>query len=202
MSDQEFNFPTPPERREAKSFEPPPWERAAFEELARKKAEEQAEAEAPAVMAQAAAEAAVSAEAAEPPATGPGPEVIPLASVPEVHPSSPKPEVAARQAAEEDKPAKPGVDEATLIAMLADLREEEEPMARTFTSVGLFATFVTALVGAVLVLWGVVQLAIAVRRDLGPTGVFGGLVLMVFGALFVALAFWVGARTLRQRGVI
>ncbi len=53
MGDQDFNFRPPTERREPKQFEPPPWERDAFDEMARTKAEQEA----------AEAEAAAAAEA-------------------------------------------------------------------------------------------------------------------------------------------
>ena len=42
MADDGVDFRTP-ERREAKQFEPPPWEREQFEELERKRAEREAQ---------------------------------------------------------------------------------------------------------------------------------------------------------------
>ncbi len=41
MSDQDFNFAPPPPRRERKEFEPPPWEKHLFEQLAKEQEQEQ-----------------------------------------------------------------------------------------------------------------------------------------------------------------
>ena len=42
MGDQDSDFKTPEERREARTFEPPPWERDQYERFARERAEQEA----------------------------------------------------------------------------------------------------------------------------------------------------------------
>lgn len=197
MSDQDFNF-RPPQRREAKTFEPPPWERDAFDDLARKKAEEDAATEA-------AEAAALTAEAAEPPAAGPQLDVPPLVAPAEESraevpaPVQPEPAESGQQGQQGAERTK--LDEARVIEMLADLRSEEPQVKGTFEKIGLFGAFATGLIGIVLLFWAMAAF-VAGSRHPGPVAFFGGSVLALFGAMFIGLAFWVAARTLRQRGVI
>lgn len=205
MSDEGFNF-RPTERREAKPFEPPPWEADAFEEMARKKADAEAQERAERESeAEAAAAAAAAARAAEPPATGPtiapppqpaakpGRAAEPPAEAPSAQPPRP---------AGEEKPATgAAVDDAEMLEMLAGLRQEEPRINEQFERIGMIAAFVTGLSGVVLLFWAMGAFVAGMKRP-GPTAFFGGAVLAFFGGLLIVLAFWVGTRTLRRRGVI
>jgi hypothetical protein len=68
VSDQGFNFNPPPRREGKKAFEPPPWERDQFEELARRREAEQVVTAAPAGETTAATEGVAGASQPEAPA--------------------------------------------------------------------------------------------------------------------------------------
>lgn len=179
MPEDGFDFHAPA-RREAKHFEPPPWEREAFEELERKRAEK----------------AAVEA-AAQPvqPATGePGAPVGAQAA-------GPAPTEAVDEA-QRQPPAERanGIDETRVAEMLAELSKEEPASYEGLWKAAIAAAIVLGAVGAVLVVWSMAAF-VGARRS-GPVGVTGGAILLLFGAGFVAAAWWLTVRTLRQRGVL
>jgi len=177
VSAEEIKFP-PAERRDARRFEAPPWEQKQFEELEeRRDAERAAEPREPAPE-----PAAASAE---------GAEAVPVA------------EPAAGRAAQGVEAAEPatqdGAVDAELEAMLAQLAVEEESGAKSVAIVGIASGALLAVIGCVLIIWGVAAF-VAIRRA-GAVGAFGGAVLLLFGAGFVVGGVWIGTRHLRQRGV-
>jgi hypothetical protein len=135
-----FDF-TQPERREPKGFEPPPWEKEAFEELRRRR--EQAPAQADAVEG---AESGVPGAIEEPagvaeekPTTGDG-----------------SPRV---------------VEDREVVVMLASLAAEEPNAQHGIHAVALSAAAVLVVFGLVLVVWGVVALVRSGRTgDVGLLG--------------------------------
>lgn len=119
-----------PQKREARSFEPPPWERDRFEKLAeRKRQAEQPPVEEPESGGEAEAEFGPQAGgSAEEPIAGPGEEADPLAAV-EVE------------------------------AMLLALQEEEPGSLESAWKIGAAASVVVVTIGAMLVVWGAVAMA-------------------------------------------
>jgi hypothetical protein len=93
--------------------------------------------------------------------------------------------------------AKRPVDEKQVEVMMLELKAEEPAALEGAWKVATAAGVVVALVGAVLGIWG----AAAVAR-LGPAGVLGGMVLVLFGLAFVGIGGWLVFRALRQRGVL
>lgn len=196
--DQGFDF-RPRERRKTKRFEPPPWEQNQFEELARKRAEQeaaQAEAQA-AAEAEAEAQAAAEQTAAEAEEAQAEAAVETLAEAPE-EPSS----EAVAEPAITMPPATPprGLEEARMTEMLADLASEEPPVSRGIWKVGVATGGVMVALGAVFLFWGMAAL-VAARRT-GSVGVFGGAVLLFFGVGFVAGGMYLVVKNLRQQGVL
>jgi len=180
VADDGFDFHTP-DRREAKRFEPPPWEREAFEDLERKRVEQQ-EAE----------------QAAAPQAPPAEPEAAPEAQQSEAE----KPEAAAQGLGPEEGGAtsEPQLDEGKVAEMLAGLSAEEPREYRSLWRIAIASAIVLGAIGAVLIIWAMA--AIVGARETGAVGLTGGFVLLFFGAGFVAGAWWLTVRTLRQRGVL
>jgi hypothetical protein len=176
VSDQDFNFAPPPPRRERKDFEPPPWEKHLFEQLARE--QEQAQ------------EVAV---ADEPVSTPEVPTVVE-----EPHEVA-KPAPSAGGELEEE----PRINEVQLAAMMFELRAEEAPATQMYARTTLVAGAVLLLIGVVMVIWSFVMIVVALRRaDQGRTGVFVGMTVLVFGAGFAGTGAWFVFKTLRQQGVL
>jgi hypothetical protein len=184
VSDQDFNFNPPPRREVKRTFEPPPWEREQFEELARRKEAERIAAEA---AAGAVSEVPVVAEAPEI-TQQPAPKIGPVTQDPA---GKTKLDTAGGIDAAEDARAE---------ALLIGLRNEDPPFGEELWKVAVAAGAVLASVGAILVVWGV--FAIATVRRTGATGSLGGGILVVFGLGFVGVGGWMAFRTLRQQGVL
>ena len=87
-----------------------------------------------------------------------------------------------------------------IAAMFVDLRAEEPPAMRDVWKVAMAAAAVVGVVGTVLVMWAITALTTAGRT--GQVGLFGGIVLLFFGAGFIGAGLWLAERTLRQRGVL
>jgi len=185
VPDDGFDFHKAP-RREAKQFEPPPWEKEAFEDLERKRAQERA-AEQPAVEPDAVAETGQA-------AAGAGEDEQGL----EVQPATAEAEATGEPSSDEETDSQ--LDEAKVVEMLADLSAEDPPGNRTLWRVAVASAIVLGAIGAVLIMWAMA--AIVGARRTGAVGWAGGLVLLFFGAGFVAGAWWLTVRTLRQRGVL
>lgn len=173
-----------PQRREAKGFEPPPWERDAFEELSRKKAEERAEDDLEVAL------AGLDADEPEPPSAA----NEPAEDAPGQLPAS---AAAGPQSAQEDEVV---AREARAAAMLAQLAQEE-PVPKTHWVAGLVVAGLLASLGLMMLVWGIVGAArTAGVSEAGPVGLIGGVILGVFGIGLVAVASWLAARALKQRG--
>lgn len=178
MSDQDFDFHQPTQRRDAKRFEPPPWEAQAFEELQRKRQEQEARSPRP---------TSEVAEDDRPAEVGAG---LP-AKQPAREPSAP-----VQPVAEEPKQ----LDESVVVELLAGLAAEEPSIQPAVQRLSLVIAIFIAALGTVMILWGMA--ALVGSRTTGPMGAFGGAVLLFFGAVMIAGAVWLTVRTLRQRGVL
>jgi hypothetical protein len=182
-------------RRDVRQFEPPPWERDAFEALARKKAEEQAaldllaalspsvkepaELQAEAMAAEVLAAKAVAAQAAVATAGVHDPAIAPAT----------KPVAAA------------SVDERQVQAMLLELSREETTDTGHIRLIARIAAVITAAVGTGMLAGGLMTLGgsqDAAKRTLATTMASGAL--SVFGLCFVAIAAWVWIRSNRVKG--
>lgn len=184
----EFRIP-PSQRKEPKRFEPPPWEREAFDEIQRRRAEQDADVEIAEAVAGLGSEAQGEVEAA----TAPGGQAAQAG------------EAAAKAEPEATPPARPAretpkLDEQRVNAMLLELAVTERQSHKSFERLNLVLMAVTAAIGVVLAVWGGAALSRA--KQIGQVGVLGGLGLMFFGALFFGVAAWMAVRQLRQQGVL
>ena len=162
-------------KRDVRPFEPPPWEREAFEALARKKAEEQAALDllstphpSPKAPAEPQAEAATG-------AVDPAPAATPTPAA--------------------------AVDERQVQAMLLELSKEETIGAGPIKLIARIAAAITAAVGLGMLIGGLMSLGTAqdaAKRTLATTMASGAL--SVFGMCFVAIAAWVWIRSNRMKG--
>jgi hypothetical protein len=172
-------------------FEPPPWEREAFEALAARRAEEQAATE----LLAAAAAAKAQAEAA--PKAG----ADPWDEVPNDPVSTPAPDgQGAEASAAGGAPGKvepPKVQERVVDAMLLQLASEERTDDKATVLVGRAASALTAVLGSGMFVAGIVMLQ---QTNGKVIAVVGSLVLSVFGMIFAGMAVWVWISTSRSRG--
>ncbi len=183
------------ERRDRRSFEPPPWERDQYEELdqqAGKKTEESGgEGAAPAAQAPVAdAPAAAAAPTAIPAEAGGGTTRLSPADVPEVVPAN-------RRGG-----AGPGGDEidpAQMAELMAGLKSEE-PTASGFWKLGLAVAAGMVVLGAVMMVWGIVGLM--ATRGAGQVGWMAAAVLISFGIGFIAVGAWFAYKNLQKQGVL
>ena len=162
-------------KRDVRPFEPPPWEREAFDALARKKAEEQAALDllsaphlSPKAPAEPQAEAATGADDPAPAAT-PTPAAV--------------------------------VDERQVRAMLLELSREETTDTGHIRLVARIAAVITAAVGIGMLVGGLATLGNsqdAAKRTLATTMASGAL--SVFGLCFIAIGVWVWIRSNRVKG--
>lgn len=204
---EEFDF-THKERREARGFEPPPWEKDAFDELKRKRAEEQEAEVAPADTA--------AASQGQPTAIPPEVAGTDAGAAPEGVAGIAEPlnddglewleavqESAATTAqAAAGTPARPAgaVDEAKVAYMLAELAAQEPDTRRSLGTLALWSAAVLGCAGLVFVVWGVV--ALAGSGTTGRVGAIGGSLFFLVGGAATGAAIWLAVRTLRQRGVL
>lgn len=172
MNDGGFDFRKVPERKTPKPFEPPPWEKEAFEELKRKRGQEVAPpaAEEVAVVRAQDAEAVV--------ATEPKPQAAPVV----------------------EKQGEAQLDEKQVLEMLAGLAEQEPDLSKATRRVAFVTAIALGALGMVLVVWGMA--AIVGLRGKGPIGLAGGAILEMFGIGFLGAAAWLVYRTLKRQGVI
>jgi hypothetical protein len=176
VSDQDFNFAPPPPRRERKDFEPPPWEKHLFEQLAKEQEQKQ--------------------EPVEPAEPLPTPEAEPVVEEPSAV-------VDSSATGDDESDEGPRIDEVQLAAMMFELRAEEVPATQMYARATLVAGAVLLLIGIVMVIWSFVMIMVALRRaDQGRTGVFVGMTVLVFGAGFAGTGAWFMFKTLRQQGVL
>lgn len=187
MSDQE--------KREARKFEPPPWEKDAFEALARKKSEEQealelaAGAHAAAGVPTGALAEAVAAELAALESTGTGADTN----------VAPEAEAPVAEAAKAAKPAAGAIDDKQVEAMLLNLSMEETSDPGPVKLVARVASVLTFIAGAGMVIAGLTAIpADAASRT--PVVLMGSGALSVFGLCFAGMAVWVWIRSNSMKG--
>jgi hypothetical protein len=208
-----FDFRPPPPRREKRQFEPPPWEKEQFEELARQRAEqeraereraeqeraEQAEAaerERAGSDAQAAAEAAHEIAAVE--LGGEAGEVAAEAAAP-AGVSAGERSATAEPAVDAAAEPKPQVDEKRVAMMMLELKAEEPDALEGVWLINIAAGIAVTLIGLAIAVWGLFAFG---NRSLGTIGVLGGFVMLMFGVGFIAAGAWLVYRAMRQRGVL
>lgn len=195
MSAEDIKFP-PRERRSSRQFEVPPWEQDQFEELQHKLAAEQPAAP----------------PAAPSPDSGPVPEEAPGstadATATEPTHATPAPPERPRgpdwadsvedvfgATSEGAKSGTGALDDTAMSAMLAQLAVQEESGEKSVRVVSIVSGALLVLIGCVLIIWAVA--AFVASRRAGAVGTFGGIVLMMFGAGFVAGGVWIGTKHLR-----
>jgi hypothetical protein len=161
-------------RRERKTFEPPPWERDQFEELARRKMQEQER------------------RAIEEPAR-PGSALVVADPGDEETTDGERVEGADQAPAEKPKP--PGVEELKFQAMLLELSVEERSGAREVRHAGMAASYVLSAAGAVVLALGIYM----VSRG-GPQGLVGSSMIVIAGVFVIGFAAWLWYRASRGQG--
>jgi len=197
-----------PHRRTAKPFEPPPWEKERFEELAREReraAEGAAAASAAAAAEMAAAEAGVAEHDAAEDQDEPSGAGAAQAGAPSVTAGA---AVAAedlrvetmREARESEAPGETPLSEARFDTMLMMLKAEEPDSVSEIWKVGIAAGAFLVMMGLVLVVWAGVALARTLES--GPTAYLGAGIMGLTGSAFVALGAWLVLRSLRKQGVL
>jgi hypothetical protein len=182
VDDQDFQFRLPVEKRAPKPFEPPPWEKDAFEELEKRRVDDASEL-------QATNEPQV---AVEPQAVEPGP-VVPVV---------PAPAAAGMHVATADAgvEATEPLPEAEMLELMARLAEEEPKPGQAYWLAGAAVGLFLVALGGVLLIWATAAFVGSMRT--GVIGKFGGTGLGVFGVFFVSTGVWMLYRTLKQRGVL
>jgi hypothetical protein len=183
VSQEDLRFP-PAKRRERTKFEPPPWERAQFEELAKAR-EEQEPAEKPASEEPVSSAQATAAE-----------EIA--SAVREAEKVHAAPTAAAGEG--DGEKAGPAIDPKRLEVMLMGLRAEEPRPEEAYWVSTTAAGVVSALIGLALTTWGI--LAFVKLSRSGLPGLVMASVLTLFGLGFTGGGVWLVQRTLRQRGVL
>jgi hypothetical protein len=180
----DIHFP-PGQRRDKPKFEPPPWERDQFEELAKRKQE--IEPESP--------QASDGVPPFEEPREKVNPDAPPSVEQTVVVTNDEGEPETATQVAE-----KPGLDPKRMELLMLELRSEEPQLQGTYWKISAASGALSALIGIVVTMWGLVSL-VTVRRGSTAPG-FMAAVLVVFGIGFIAIGVWVIFRTLRQQGVL
>lgn len=193
-------------KQEKPRFEPPPWERDAFDALARKREAEEAKER---WVAQALAAREAAAEGAwfagllaapapigqTPPPEAPEPQPAP---VPSFRAEPGQATVAAALAPEPttDPPRAADLDDRQVAAMLIGLRSEEPQIQKAVRPAAGVAAVLTGLAGIGIAAIGVSGIASggnAIRMS-------GALMTAALGAMFVAAATWVWIRATRGKG--
>jgi hypothetical protein len=176
------------DKREARRFEPPPWERARFEELEKRRREEAREAERQRVEQEQGPE-----RTSEPPELTQE-ELAALAAA--------KATVASREkrqpkASESDNDPPLPVPQAHVDLMLMQLAAEEPSVEEHVKPIGLFAAGIMMVIGVSMSAWGVYGM---VRAQGQPMGLIGTSVVLMLGVATAAAAAWLGWRVTNRRG--
>jgi len=180
VSDEDLRFP-PTERREPAKFEPPPWERDQFDELAKARVEPGP------------AEAGGSEQGSPVPAATMAEQVV------EAVRESVKDDPGEGSEAQGSQPAPP-IDPKKLEVMLMGLRAEEPRPEAAYWKVTTIAGALCAVIGLAITVWAVVAFVTLTKS--GVRGVTLATVLLVFGLGFSVGGIWLVTRTLRQQGVL
>jgi hypothetical protein len=131
------------------------------------------------------------------PAAATGQDVTPTRESGEQVPAAEPGQEAVEQDGEEE--AGTGVDDARMSELMAGLKAEEPSNAK-FYWLGNAIAGVLALIGAVLMIWGIV--AFQATQGKGLQGSLGAGVMMFFGVGFIAVAGWVIYKNLQRQGVL
>jgi len=172
MGDQDVNGRT--------GFEPPPWEREAFDALAARRAEEQ--------MTRQVLEAA----AVSPAAPIQEPDEPLLAAI-----EAPGATGGQDPAADKAPAPKPATDERVVQAMLVQLQSEERADRNATKWVAWAASGFTVVLGLAMLVAGLLMIGKGGGTSIGA---IGSAVLSVFGLVFIGMAAWVWITTSRSRG--
>jgi hypothetical protein len=162
-------------RRERRQFEPPPWERDKYDEIARRKAED----DEPEAQRQAPRSEGPAPDRPAEPASIAGPAV-----------TTPPAEVVA------DKPPAAGIDERKIAAMLIELSGEEGPPTKPMAQAGRY-------VAMALIAFGVVMIVTAVvlgMRASALQGRVGAILIALLGGFVAGFAGWMWVRANREQG--
>jgi hypothetical protein len=180
-NDGDMHFP-PGQRREKPSFEPPPWERDQFEELARKKQEAE----------QASSEGAQEESVGEAPSPAGSPQEL-------VGEAAPEPVDGGRT---EPQPAgvKGELDDKHVAMLLEGLRAEEPRPEKLYWKIVAGSGVVSILVGLMITTWAVV--VIATPKQVGAGELTFEAMLLLLGLGFLVGGGWVVFKSLRQQGVL
>ena len=165
------------ERGARRPFEPPPWEREQFEELARRRAET--------AVPEASAEDATVApgdDQAKPPETGEAAEASREATT-------------ASKAA--DQEVSGGLDEKMTEAMIVQLSGEERTTLAPMRKAGRLAAWIMGLVGVSMIVLGSVY---AMRAPGSGVAIAGAATMAVVGAFIAAAAAWLWIRASQGQG--
>lgn len=183
-SDENIHFP-PGQRRDRPSFEPPPWERDQFEELARRKQEED-----------------IRAAGAQPPVEAQGEVRTETELISPALKEAPGAASDAETAAPSPQAEKAGgeLDQNRVDVLMLGLRAEEPRPERMYWRIVAGSGVVSALVGLMITTWAVVVIAAPKRAGAGEL-LFQAMLLLL-GLGFVGGGGWVVFRSLRQQGVL
>jgi hypothetical protein len=162
-------------KREARQFEPPPWERDQFEALQQRR-----EQDAPA----AAPEQPAGEEQPSPEAASESEELVIV----------PGPELAPRLKVEKAKPA--AVPDAEVDAMLAALQAQEPAVDEHLKPVTVFASAIAMLLGVSMFAWGLFAM---MRSQKTMVTMIGALIVLGMGVVFGATGFWAGWRATNKQ---
>ncbi len=178
-----------PRRKEPRRFEPPPWEREQFEQLAKKKAEEEAQAAAE-------REAEETRERAERETEKAQAEAERVAE----EKASARPRAAnggARDEGRKEDEEESEKEALDIDQMMVILQAEEPSPVKGLWVAGTIASIFMAVIGAIFMVWGIVAFRATQGASLGQMGAG---ILLFFGIGFIAMAAWTIQRSLRQRG--
>jgi hypothetical protein len=184
------------QRRARKTFEPPPWEKEAFDALAARRAEQDEAASAMAAVAQ------VSTPVREAPEqVSPEDLAAQLAAAMKAKAAGEPVEATvdpADTAAEGEQPATaPAAEDKLLEVMMLELAQEERSDNRNAKVIAWVASGITAVLGLGMVVAGLV---LAAKANGQGSAVMGSAVLTVFGLIFAGMAAWVWISSNRVRG--
>jgi len=173
-NDADIQFP-PGQRRDKPKFEPPPWEREMFDQLAHTKAESDV--------------------------AGTEPEQQQLDSAPvqgEPRPAAESipPAEAGLQVDEE----RPGVEPQDIDFMMMGLRSEEPRSDKAYGRVATIVGAVCVVIGLAMATWGLVAASTPKKAGIVPLLIV--ITLLAYGAGFMIGGGYVIYRSLRQQGVL
>ena len=182
-TDGSIHFP-PGQRRDKPSFEPPPWERDQFDELAKRRQEAEPDPvqELDTTGTTKLITDTVTAEEPEPPVGNESSEALP----PDTE--------------QQPEPGTPALDPKRVEALMLGLRAEEPRPEEAYWKVTVAAGVLCVLIGLVVATWGIAALVSA--RSASGSSLFMVGVLLLCGIGFVAAGVWVVVRSLRQQGVL